>query len=124
MWKSLVLCDGTMVTGDSGGNVQFWDAQLGTRTAAFQACSQPPQLHVIVSASHNVPPPLLPCLLQQQMLTHTGSCRCDGRDPMLFADMLIHSTVKRCVTGSAGACGGCLGHGCIASWRRSLCGWH
>ncbi|CAL5222772.1 g5185 [Coccomyxa viridis] len=36
VWKSLVLCDGTMVTGDSGGNVQFWDAQLGTRTAAFQ----------------------------------------------------------------------------------------
>lgn len=40
VWRSLVLHDGTMVTGDSGGNVQFWDAQLGTRTAAFQACSQ------------------------------------------------------------------------------------
>ena len=36
VWRSLVLSDGTMVTGDSGGNVQFWDAQLGTRTAAFQ----------------------------------------------------------------------------------------
>lgn len=36
MWRSLVLADGTMVTGDSGGNVQFWDAQLGTRTAAFK----------------------------------------------------------------------------------------
>jgi hypothetical protein len=36
VWKSMVLHDGTMVTGDSGGNVQFWDAQLGTRTAAFQ----------------------------------------------------------------------------------------
>ena len=31
-----MLCDGTMVTGDSNGNVQFWDAQLGTRTAAFK----------------------------------------------------------------------------------------
>ena len=41
VWRSLVLHDGTMVTGDSGGNVQFWDAQLGTRTAAFQACLQP-----------------------------------------------------------------------------------
>ena len=36
VWQSLVLCDGTMVTGDSNGNVQFWDAQLGTRTAAFK----------------------------------------------------------------------------------------
>ena len=38
MWRILVLHDGTMVTGDSGGNVQFWDAQLGTRAAAFQVC--------------------------------------------------------------------------------------
>ena len=88
MWKSLVLCDGTMVTGDSGGNVssgtRSWaPAQLHSRHA-----HSPLNCHVIVSASHNVPPPLLPCLLQQQMLTHTGSCRCDGSAPMLFADML------------------------------------
>ena len=36
VWQSLVLADGTMVTGDSAGNVQLWDAQLGTRAAAFR----------------------------------------------------------------------------------------
>ena len=85
MWRSLVLCDGTMVTGDSGGNVQFWDAQLGTRTAAFQACLIAPQLHVMVSDNHNVLPFLLYDLLQHRVLTLIGCCCCIGRDPLLYS---------------------------------------
>ena len=30
MWAAAVLADGTMVTGDGGGNVQFWSAAHGT----------------------------------------------------------------------------------------------
>lgn len=35
MWAALVLPDGTMVSGDAAGGVQFWDARLGTRLASF-----------------------------------------------------------------------------------------
>ncbi|CAL8461915.1 g1446 [Coccomyxa elongata] len=34
-WAVLVLPDGTMVSGDAAGGVQFWDARLGTRLASF-----------------------------------------------------------------------------------------
>lgn len=30
-----MLPDGTMVSGDAAGGVQFWDARLGTRLASF-----------------------------------------------------------------------------------------
>lgn len=36
MWAALVLRDGTMVSGDAAGGVQFWDARLGTRLAGFK----------------------------------------------------------------------------------------
>jgi U3 small nucleolar RNA-associated protein 4 len=35
VWAVLVLADGTMVSGDGAGRVQFWDASLGTRLAGF-----------------------------------------------------------------------------------------
>ena len=37
VWACLVLPDGTMASGDGSGAVQLWDAQLGTRIAAFRA---------------------------------------------------------------------------------------
>ncbi|KAK9820486.1 hypothetical protein WJX72_010807 [[Myrmecia] bisecta] len=36
IWAVLVLADGTMVSGDSLGKLQFWDAQFGTLLYAFQ----------------------------------------------------------------------------------------
>ena len=35
IWSLLVLCDGTMVSGDSSGTVQLWDSQHGTLLQAF-----------------------------------------------------------------------------------------
>jgi U3 small nucleolar RNA-associated protein 4 len=36
VWAVTVLADGTMVTGDSGGNVQFWEAAFGTLITGFK----------------------------------------------------------------------------------------
>lgn len=36
VWATAVLADGTMVSGDSGGNVQLWDAAHGTLIAGFR----------------------------------------------------------------------------------------
>ena len=36
VWATLVLADGTMVSGDSGGNVQIWDASHGTLITGFR----------------------------------------------------------------------------------------
>jgi U3 small nucleolar RNA-associated protein 4 len=36
VWALLVLPDGTLVSGDSGGGVAFWDARFGTLLARFQ----------------------------------------------------------------------------------------
>ena len=36
VWATLVLADGTMVSGDSGGNVQIWDAVHGTLITGFR----------------------------------------------------------------------------------------
>jgi len=36
VWAVTVLADGTMVTGDSGGNVQFWEAAHGTLVTGFR----------------------------------------------------------------------------------------
>jgi U3 small nucleolar RNA-associated protein 4 len=36
VWALLVLRDGTVVSGDSGGNVQFWDGRFGTLLASFR----------------------------------------------------------------------------------------
>ena len=36
VWAVLVLADGTMVSGDSGGNVQVWDASHGTLITGFR----------------------------------------------------------------------------------------
>ncbi|KAL4856387.1 WD repeat-containing protein PCN [Chlorella vulgaris] len=35
IWTLLVLRDGTVVSGDSSGNVQFWDGRFGTLLAGF-----------------------------------------------------------------------------------------
>ncbi|KAL4423732.1 hypothetical protein ABPG75_001033 [Micractinium tetrahymenae] len=35
IWSLLVLPDGTVVSGDSSGNVQFWDGKFGTLLARF-----------------------------------------------------------------------------------------
>ena len=36
MWAAAVLADGTMVSGDGSGHVQWWDAQFGTRLAGHK----------------------------------------------------------------------------------------
>lgn len=36
VWAALVLADGTIVSGDSGGNVQIWDAGHGTLITGFR----------------------------------------------------------------------------------------
>jgi U3 small nucleolar RNA-associated protein 4 len=36
IWALLFLPDGTLVSGDGGGNVCFWDAVSGTQVAAFK----------------------------------------------------------------------------------------
>lgn len=35
IWAVVVLPDGTIVSGDSTGNVIFWDARFGTRLCSF-----------------------------------------------------------------------------------------
>ena len=35
VWSVMVLSDGTMVSGDSTGTLQFWDGQHGTLLQAF-----------------------------------------------------------------------------------------
>ncbi|SCV75017.1 BQ2448_8046 [Microbotryum intermedium] len=36
VWAASVLQDGTIVSGDSMGNVKFWDAEMGTQTQSFK----------------------------------------------------------------------------------------
>ena len=36
VWATTVLSDGTMVSGDSSGNVQLWDASHGTLLTGFR----------------------------------------------------------------------------------------
>ncbi|KAM0748661.1 WD40 repeat-like protein [Meredithblackwellia eburnea MCA 4105] len=37
VWSVVVLEDGTVVSGDSMGNVKFWDGKMGTQTQSFRA---------------------------------------------------------------------------------------
>ena len=109
MWRSLVLRDGTMVTGDSGGNVQFWDAQLGTRTAAFQARTQPLWRKPSPKAAHPASPaaspaaaaeagtPQRPQPLQQQMQHGVGTLRSPlHRGGPSCSVFCMRNTVKLC----------------------------
>jgi WD40 repeat protein len=36
VWALLALADGTLVSGDAKGNVQFWDGRFGTLTQGFR----------------------------------------------------------------------------------------
>ncbi len=128
MWRSLVLCDGTMVTGDSGGNVQFWDAQLGTRTAAFQACSlllcrTPLYITAPSCPAHKHPASAAEVLRNSRkklalasaqysplpavgVLMQVSFCCCiteDARSSSLNADLIY--VVEQCGLTPAGACG-------------------
>ncbi|GAA6032090.1 hypothetical protein JCM8097_007066 [Rhodosporidiobolus ruineniae] len=37
VWAVAVLADGTVVSGDSMGNVKFWDGEMGTQSQSFKA---------------------------------------------------------------------------------------
>ncbi|GAA5864670.1 hypothetical protein JCM8547_008266 [Rhodosporidiobolus lusitaniae] len=37
VWTVAVLADGTLVSGDSMGNVKFWDGEMGTQSQSFKA---------------------------------------------------------------------------------------
>ena len=37
VWAVAVLKDGTIVSGDSMGNVKFWDGEMGTQTQSFKS---------------------------------------------------------------------------------------
>lgn len=36
VWAVAVLADGTIVSGDSMGNVKFWDGEMGTQSQSFR----------------------------------------------------------------------------------------
>lgn len=36
VWAVAVLKDGTIVSGDSMGNVKFWDGEMGTQSQSFK----------------------------------------------------------------------------------------
>ncbi|PRW61122.1 WD40 repeat [Chlorella sorokiniana] len=53
IWSLVVLPDGTVVSGDSAGNVQFWDGRFGTLLAGFSQ-HQADVLQLAASADGNM----------------------------------------------------------------------
>ena len=61
-----VFRDGTIVSGDSLGHVQFWDGEMGTLLETFSSHTA----DVLTVAAHHVRSPIFRCALERVPLSH------------------------------------------------------